>query len=245
MSNWTLYEGDCLDILPAMPRQSVDAIITDPPYSSGGLHKAARSRDPVKKYVQTSTRRFYLTFSGDHMDQRSWQFWMLLWLRHAVQLLKPGGRFYMFIDWRQLPSATDLVQAAGITWRGIIPWDKGRGTRAPHTGYHRHQCEYVIFGTLGDVGRADGRGPFEGCLQCSVPSNKLHPTEKPVAILRELVRAVPPGGVVLDPFAGSGSTLVAAVSEGYRAIGIEREPEYCEIIRKRMAELQPALPLVR
>ena len=237
MSNWTLYEGDCLDILPAMPRQSVDAIITDPPYSSGGLHKAARSRDPVKKCVQSGTRRFYLTFSGDHMDQRSWQFWMLLWLRHAVRLLKPGGRFCMFIDWRQLPSATDLVQAAGITWRGIIPWDKGRGTRAPHTGYHRHQCEYVIFGTLGDVGRADGRGPFEGCLRCSVPSNKLHPTEKPVAILRELVRAVPPGGVVLDPFAGSGSTLVAAVSEGYRAIGIEREPEYCEIIRQRMAEL--------
>jgi len=245
MPNWTLYEGDCLDILPAMPCQSVDAIITDPPYSSGGLHKAARSRDPVKKYVQTGTRRFYLTFSGDHMDQRSWQFWMLLWLRHAVRLLKPGGRFYMFIDWRQLPSATDLVQAAGITWRGIIPWDKGRGTRAPHTGYHRHQCEYVIFGTLGDVGRADGRGPFEGCLRCSVPSNKLHPTEKPVAILRELVRAVPPGGVVLDPFAGSGSTLVAAVSEGYRAIGIEREPEYCDIIRKRMAELQPALPLAK
>lgn len=245
MPNWTLYEGDCLDILPAMPRQSVDAIITDPPYSSGGLHKAERSRDPVKKYVQTGTRSFYLTFSGDHMDQRSWQFWMLLWLRHAVRLLKPGGRFYMFIDWRQLPSATDLVQAAGITWRGIIPWDKGRGTRAPHTGYHRHQCEYVIFGTLGDIGRADGRGPFDGCLRCSVPSKKLHPTEKPVAILRELVRAVPPGGVVLDPFAGSGSTLVAAVSEGYRAIGIEREPEYCDIIRQRMAELQPALPLAK
>jgi site-specific DNA-methyltransferase (adenine-specific) len=242
MCNWTLYEGDCLDILPAMPRQSVDAIITDPPYSSGGLHKAARSRDPVKKYVRAGA---YLTFSGDHMDQRSWQFWMLLWLRHAVRLLKPGGRFYMFIDWRQLPSATDLVQAAGITWRGIIPWDKGRGTRAPHTGYHRHQCEYVIFGTLGDIGRADGRGPFDGCLRCSVPSKKLHPTEKPVAILRELVRAVPPGGVVLDPFAGSGSTLVAAVSEGYKVIGIEREPEYCEIIRKRMAELQPALPLVK
>ena len=150
MPTWKLYGGDCLDILPAMPRQSVDAIITDPPYSSGGLHKAERSRDPVKKYVRTGTRRFDLTFSGDHMDQRSWQFWMLLWLRHAVRLLKPGGRFYMFIDWRQLPSATDLVQAAGITWRGIIPWDKGRGTRAPHTGYHRHQCEYVIF----EIGRA-------------------------------------------------------------------------------------------
>jgi site-specific DNA-methyltransferase (adenine-specific) len=51
----------------------------------------------------------------------------------------------------------------------------------------------------------------------------------------------PPGGIVLDPFAGSGSTLVAAKREGFQCIGIEREPEYCDIIRKRMAELQPAL----
>ena len=52
-------------------------------------------------------------------------------------------------------------------------------------------------------------------------------------------------GTVLDPFAGSGTTLLAAVQEGFSAIGIEREPEYCDMIRKRMAELQPALPLAR
>jgi DNA modification methylase len=73
-----------------------------------------------------------------------------------------------------------------------------------------------------------------------------HPTVKPIKLMRYLCRLItPPGGTVLDPFAGSGTTLLAAVQEGFSAIGIEREPEYCEIIRKRMAELQPALPLAK
>jgi len=73
-----------------------------------------------------------------------------------------------------------------------------------------------------------------------------HPTVKPIQLMRHLCRLIaPPGGLILDPFAGSGTTLIAAVEEGFSVIGIEREPEYCEIIRKRMAELQPALPLVK
>jgi hypothetical protein len=73
-----------------------------------------------------------------------------------------------------------------------------------------------------------------------------HPTVKPIKLMRYLCRLVtPPGGTVLDPFAGSGTTILAAVQEGFSAIGIEKESEYCEIIRKRMAEVQPALPLVR
>ena len=73
-----------------------------------------------------------------------------------------------------------------------------------------------------------------------------HPTVKPLKLMRFLCRLItPPGGKVLDPFAGSGTTILAAIQEGFSVIGIEREPEYCEIIRKRMAELQPALPLVR
>ena len=62
-----------------------------------------------------------------------------------------------------------------------------------------------------------------------------HPTVKPLALMKYLVRLVtPPEGLILDPFAGSGTTLLAAVQEGFSAIGIEREPEYCEIIRQRM-----------
>jgi len=71
-----------------------------------------------------------------------------------------------------------------------------------------------------------------------------HPTVKPIKLMRYLCRLItPPGGTVLDPFAGSGTTILAAVQEGFSAIGIEREPEYCEIIRKRMAAVQETLPL--
>src|SRR5690606_14190386 len=71
-----------------------------------------------------------------------------------------------------------------------------------------------------------------------------HPTVKPIKLMRYLCRLItPPGGTVLDPFAGSGTTLLAAIQEGFSCIGIEREPEYCDIIRKRMAAVQEPLPL--
>ena len=72
-----------------------------------------------------------------------------------------------------------------------------------------------------------------------------HPTVKPIKLMRYLCRLItPPGGLILDPFAGSGTTLIAAVEEGFSVIGIEREPEYCEIIRQRMQEaVQVALPM--
>jgi DNA modification methylase len=69
-----------------------------------------------------------------------------------------------------------------------------------------------------------------------------HPTVKPIALMRHLVRLVtPPGGVVLDPFTGSGSTGCACVREGFNFVGVEREPEYVTIARARIAHAQPAL----
>lgn len=235
---WRLYCGDCLEIMRTLDEESVDAVITDPPYSSGGLMPGERRADPVKKYIQSRTKRKDLSFSGDNRDQRSWTFWTIMWIIQAARLLKTGGRFYMFIDWRQLPAATDAVQAAGLVWRGIVVWDKGRGARSPHTGYHRHQCEYIIFATKGPCDKAPGRGPFDGCIRATIPQKKLHPTQKPEAVIRELVRAVEPGGLILDPFAGSGTTLYVAEQEGYDSIGIETVEEYCDIIRERMAGVE-------
>lgn len=235
---WRLFCGDCLEIMRTLDVKSVDAVITDPPYSSGGLTSSERRADPIKKYVQPQTKRKDLAFSGDNRDQRSWCFWSILWISQAARLMKTGGRFYMFIDWRQLPIATDAVQAVGLIWRGIIPWDKGRGARPPHTGYHRHQCEYIIFATKGPCEKAPGRGPFEGCIHATIPQKKLHPTQKPESVIRELIRAVEPGGTILDPFAGSGTTLFVAEQEGRDSIGIEMEKAYCDIIRERMTEVK-------
>jgi len=79
--------------------------------------------------------------------------------------LKDGGYFLSFTDWGQLPVMTDAVQAGGIVWRGIVAWDKGGGARAPHKGYFRHQCEYVVWGTKGAIDKNNPAGPFSGCFK--------------------------------------------------------------------------------
>ncbi len=76
------------------------------------------------------------------------------------------------------------------------------------------------------------------------PRGNIHPTVKPVALMKYLIRlVVPKGGVVLDPFLGSGTTAVAAIEEGVEWIGCEREPEYVEIIKARVAAAQPGMDL--
>jgi site-specific DNA-methyltransferase (adenine-specific) len=130
---------------------------------------------------------------------------------------------------------SDAVQIGGVTWRGLVAWDKGRCARAPRKGYFRHQCEYILWGTKGAVLKSTHDGPFDGCIQATVlQADKYHLTGKPTALMRELVRPVVPGGIVLDPFAGSGSTGVAAILSGRRFLGIEREAEYVRIAAERL-----------
>lgn len=98
---------------------------------------------------------------------------------------------------------TDAFQAADLIWRGVIAWDKGNGSRAPHKGYFRHQCEYIVWGTRGPCHAARHAGPFPGCIFAPVlPNDKYHQTGKPTKLLRELVTVAPPDALILDPFAG-------------------------------------------
>ena len=243
---WDVLQGECLAMLRSMTDDSVDAVITDPPYSSGGFTRDDKSRTPGEKYQQTGLEAKYPTFGGDNRDQRSYLAWCAMWMTECVRVLKPGGYFMAFTDWRQLPVMTDAVQAGGVVWRGVVAWNKGRGARAPHKGYFKHQCEYVVWGTKGPAVMLEHDGPFDGCISVPVrQADKFHMTGKPVELMRELVRPVVPGGLVLDPFAGSGSTGVAALLEGRRFLGIEREAEYVRIARDRLAALDGGLLAAR
>lgn len=236
MKPWTLIEGEALPALIAMPDASVDAVITDPPYSSGGFSRDDKSRDTDAKYTQSDARGRFPSFGGDSRDQRSYFSWCALWIAECVRVMKPGGYFLTFTDWRQLPVMSDAVQAGGVFWRGIVAWDKGRGARAPHKGYFKHQCEYVLWGTKGAAVQLTHDGPFDGCQQVTVrQADKFHMTGKPTALMQELVRPVVPGGLILDPFAGSGSTGAGALLMGRRFLGIEREAAYVAIARERLA----------
>jgi site-specific DNA-methyltransferase (adenine-specific) len=234
----TLYQGDCLEILPSLT-DPIDALITDPPYSSGGMVRGDRTnQSTAAKYVRSGTAldaEHNIDFFGDNRDARSWGYWMTLWLSAAQPKLKPGAYVMCFTDWRQLPMLTDVLQAGGFVWRGVVPWDKTESSRAPHTGYFRHQCEYVVWGSNGPLPASSHGGPWPGLVRERVDHRaKLHMTGKPVALMGELVKCVPPGGVILDPFMGSGSTGVAALQLGYRFIGIEKSTHYFDIARRRI-----------
>ena len=116
-----------------------------------------------------------------------------------------------------------------------MAWDKGLGSRAPHKGYARHQCEYIVWGTNGRCETRLDAGPFPGVHRMPTrQADKFHLTGKPTALMVDLVAMCSPGGRVLDPFAGSGTTLVAAALTGRGGVGIEREESYCEKAAERV-----------
>ncbi|WP_018609425.1 DNA-methyltransferase [Uliginosibacterium gangwonense] len=230
----TLQQGDCLKFLAALPDHSADALITDPPYSSGGLHISAKQAVTSKKYLG-SNGASYPEFLGDHRDQRSHLHWSLLWLSECYRVLKPGAPVCLFSDWRQLPTTTDALQGAGFLWRGITVWDKTEGVR-PQPGRFRQQAEYVVWGSKGDMPLQRGVGVLPGVYRVSIKAaDKHHTTGKPTELMRSLVKICQPGGVILDPFAGSGTTLVAAAQEGYQWLGCELSAEYAQVARQRLA----------
>ncbi len=237
---------ETLAALTRLPDDSVDAVITDPPYSSGGFTRGDRNNDPAQKYASSDSPDGRgvgrISFSGDNRDGRSWAYWSALWMSECLRVLRPGGYMLTFTDWRMLPLATDALQAGGFVWRGLVAWDKGESARAPHTGYFRHQAEYVVWGTKGPLEPAKHGGPFPGVVRCSVrQDDKFHITGKPTEVMRQLVRVVPEGAIVLDPFAGSGTTVLGAMLENRRAFGFEREPENVRIANERIKAAQVGL----
>lgn len=232
-----LYRGDSLDVLRMLDGIAVDAVITDPPYSSGGFTHAARCAPPEAKYVQDGQKRVWPTFQGDGKDGRSWCHWCAIWAELCRGLCHDGAYLLMFCDWRQMPLASDALQMGGWIWRGTVVWDKGLGSRAPNKAYFRHQCEYVLWGSKGQITRDQATGPWPGCFHHSVRQNdKYHMTGKPTPLMDELVRVAPAGSLILDPFMGSGTTGVAAVRAGHRFVGIEMSEAYFDVAVGRLEE---------
>lgn len=232
---WTLIQGEALTALRDLPTASVDALVTDPPYSSGGAFRGDRaSASPSVKYVQSGTRLVGGDFSGDNRDQRSFAYWETLWLSEALRIVKPSGIAVVFTDWRQLPATTDALQAGGWVWRGIATWAKTTGR--PVRGGFRNQAEFMVWGSSGPMPK-DSETYLPGVITTGVArgDEKRHITAKPLDLMEVVVQVAPPGGVVLDPFAGSGSTGVAALRQGRRFLGIELSPEYAEVSRDRLA----------
>lgn len=229
-SRTTIYNGEVLDAL--LQLDNVGAIITDPPYSSGGQFRGDRAQSTVTKYVRSDAIAYRPEFAGDSRDQRSFFAWMTLWLSLARVNAPEGAPIALFTDWRQLPIMSDALQAGGWTWRGIAIWDKGYGR--PTAGRFSNAAEYLLYGSNGPMPAREVYPP--GIFHSPTVKDKVHIAQKPEDVMRWALSIVPPGATVLDPFMGSGSTLRAALDLGYKAVGIELDPHYCEIARDRLAQ---------
>lgn len=218
---WALVRGDALALLLLLPDGCVDALITDPPYSSGGQFRGDRMGSTSSKYVADSVQIKRTEFTGDNRDQRAFAYWCVLWLSQALRASKPGSPILQCTDWRQLPTTIDAMQAGGWVWRGIVPWDKTEGCR-PQKGRFAAQCEYWPWGSNGPMSEKRDVGCLPGIVRnYPRPSEKNHIASKTRSTMLPLVEICEPGGVILDPFAGGCSTGQAALEKGYRFIGFE------------------------
>jgi site-specific DNA-methyltransferase (adenine-specific) len=215
----TLYHGDCAEILPALS-VTADLLLTDPPYGvdfkSGWSQHARIANDDG---------------TADVMGM----------IALAVKKLRRHRHAYIFGPWdftgTNLTAHTQLIWDKGIVGMGdlSLPW----GTSHEPITFAVHEAS--------KANREQGKGRLSARMRQGTvlrvdrtngASSKRHPTEKPVPLLRQLIESSSCfGDVVLDPFAGVGSTLVAATLEGRKSVGIELEEKYCEIAATRCSEL--------
>lgn len=230
----TLHHGDALIILPTLPSESCGAVITDPPYCSGGLFRGDRTQTTIAKYVRNDTAGPRLNFAGDSRDGRGFITWAALWLAECYRICRPAAACCLFTDWRQLPNTTDVLQAAGFIWRGIAAWIKPAAR--PQKGRLRQSAEFIVWGSKGPMATEGPCLPGHWITQTPSAEKALHIAIKPLVVLADLVELCPPGGTILDPFMGTATVGRAALDAGRRYIGIEIDATNAQRARERVAQ---------
>lgn len=254
---WAIAQGDVLTALPLLDAEAYDAILTDVPYSSGGQFRGDRAAPTSTKYQASDTAKVYPDFYGDTRDQRALERWCAMWMAEAWRLAKPQAILGTFIDWRNLGVVVDAIQIAGWTFRGIAVWRKT--IARPQTGRFTQEAEFFPWASKGELSPTRWVHALPGAWEAEdVPFGQIdifeghprgwwnvppvpgvereHLTEKPVALLREIVRVVEGDGLILDPFAGAGSYALAAKLEHKRCDMLELGADYKRIAARRLRE---------
>jgi site-specific DNA-methyltransferase (adenine-specific) len=226
-----LLKGDSLKVLRDLENETVDAVITDPPYASGALNSTAKKSSTGTKYSNSNK---YADFEGDCRDQRSLLAWSSQWMAESYRIAKPGAHLLCFIDWRNYPVMADALQVGGWIWRGALVWDK-KNCRPRKDGFGQ-QCEFILWATKGPHKFTANPKYHKSIFNCHPHrGGRFHQTSKPIDVMEWLCSVVPKDGKVLDPFMGSGSTGVACKNLGLDFVGIEMTDVYHEIATQRLA----------
>lgn len=215
---YTLHHGDCIEVMRTLPSGSVDSCVTDPPYGMAFQSKWSKTGPRHAKIAQDST-----------VDPA--------WLVETYRLLKTGGGLLMFCNWATSHEWREHILAAGFSLNSQIIWDREHHGMGDLRGGFAPMHDIVWYATKGRRIFVNGRPKSVFRAKRPSPSEDHgHPTCKPVPLMAALVRAIEDahGGVVLDPFMGSGSTGTAAVSLGRPFVGIELDPTYFSTARTRI-----------
>lgn len=219
-----IYNEDCLKTLNRMNDNSIDCVITDPPYS--GLMSKSRSGG---RFDQSE---HHIEF--DDMSERAFLLFIKPIFRELYRVMKLGSHLYCFTDWKQLRNMADCLELASLKIVNIICWDKGHfGTGA---GY-RSQSEYLLVFSKGLPNVFNLRN-VGNVIKCSRVKNSIHPHQKPTELLKILVEnSTQKGDLIYDPFSGSGSTLFTSKNLERNFIGSELSKEYAEVFNYKIRDM--------
>ena len=215
-SRWCVVVGDAIDVIAGLAPGSASAIVTDPPYASTGDAASVMSRDGAPREVQ-----FYEAWAREHLAA---------WFR----MLGPAGAAWFTVDWRGAMAFDMAAHKLGIKAPTVGVWDRG----GMGMGYVLRKVWEAFVVVQGHEFRRLQTDEVDLWRHEWNPAHRTstHGAEKPVALMRRAVRLVSStGDLIIDPFAGSGTTGEAALAEGRRIIMVERDEQFASIARRRCA----------
>ena len=234
-----VMQSDCIDLLQRIPRETVDLVYMDPPFSTG----------------RTQSGRSGNAFQDRWPSTAAWVEFMRPRLEAVLKTLSPQGSILFHCDWRTSHHVRIMLDEflGESRFQNQLVWQYGLGGSSPRRFARKH--DDILYYSVSSNWYFDPpmvpatSNRMKGMLKkatdvLDIPSiNNMArertgwPTQKPLALLEMLVRACcPPGGRVLDPMCGSGTTLVAAANTGRRSIGLDRLPDAVSIARTRLEE---------
>jgi len=238
----TLIQGDCLKVLPKLPDESVDLIIADPPYAiSQKGKKISRKSLSSKSWKRDMDIR--LDFGEWDNFETEDEFFKFTesWFKECVRVLKQKGWIYIFFD-KQKTGYFDLILAPKykIKSRTIFTWLKTNPCPSFRKVNWLSASEFIWVGSKGSCKLKNFLNQTEMFNYMITPNKSIygkteHPTEKPEDLIKKFVLVSSyKGGLVLDPFLGSGTTMKACLELNRNCIGIELNPEYIKLTKKRL-----------
>lgn len=219
-----LLNGDCLELIAKIPNNSIDLIVTDPPYKTitGGDSDGKNSTRP--KGMLSGNRKLF-TYQNNIKPVQ--------WIPELFRVLKEGSHCYIFTNHLNMKDMLIESEKVGFKLHNILVWEKNNCTPSQ---FYMKNCEYILFLRKGkakwinDIGGSKTVHQFQNII-----GNKVHPTEKPIDLMQFYIKnSSSEGDLVLDPFMGAGSTGIAALNSGRNFIGFELDEEYFEIAKDRI-----------